>query len=164
LYTFPDDEGHIFNLKFSLSPTTVDQVMISVPATVNARQIINNCLFVWSSASDINGYVFLIAGGEAEIGYGKIIYTHTGNNAGIRVHRIVAVSGDAAVDLFGNVVDVNIDDIDDHHRWRYPHCTERRSHHLEQRWGILWDCESSDHDGDGGARRTPRKLHLPTEP
>jgi hypothetical protein len=113
LYTFPDDEGHIFNLKFSLSPTTVDQVMISVPATVNARQIINNCLFVWSSASDINGYVFLIAGGEAEIGYGKIIYTHTGNNAGIRVHRIVAVSGDAAVDLFGNVVDVNIDDIDD---------------------------------------------------
>jgi pectin methylesterase-like acyl-CoA thioesterase len=113
LYTFPDDEGHIFNMKFSLSPTTADQVAISIPATVNARQIINNCLFAWSSASDINGYVFLIAGGEAEISYSKIIYTHTGNNAGIKVHRIVAVSGDAIVDLFDNIVDVNIDDIDD---------------------------------------------------
>jgi hypothetical protein len=113
LYTFPDDEGHIFNLKFSLSPTTADQTIVSIPATVNARQIVNNCLFVWSSASDINGYVFLIAGGEAEISYSKIIYTHTGNNAGIKVHRIVAVSGDAIVDLFDNIVDVDIDDIDD---------------------------------------------------
>jgi len=37
LYTFPDNEGHIFNLKFSLSPTTSNQNIIDVPATVLRR-------------------------------------------------------------------------------------------------------------------------------
>jgi len=114
LYTFPDDEGHIFNLKFSLSPTTSAQDILDIPVTVNARQVISNCLFVVSSASDVATAVFDVNGGEAEFINNKIILTNTNTSAGtIRTQRIWDVDGDAIVDAVGNIIDVNIYDIND---------------------------------------------------
>jgi hypothetical protein len=114
LYTFPDNEGHIFNLKFTLSPTTDAQTIIDVPATVVARQAISNCLFTVTSASDVATYVFDIKAGEIECINNRVIFTNTNTAGGvIRSQRIWNVSGNAIVDLYGNIVDVDIYDIND---------------------------------------------------
>jgi hypothetical protein len=114
LYTFPNNEGHIFNLKFSLSPTTANQNILDVPATVVARQIVSNCLFVWTTASDINASVFDVNAGEIEFINNRVIFTNTNTAAGaIRTQRIWDIDGDAIVDLYGNIIDVDIYDIND---------------------------------------------------
>jgi hypothetical protein len=114
LYTFPDDEGHIFGLKFTLTPTTAAQEIISIPATVNARQIISNCLFTVTSASDVASAVFDVDGGEAEILLSKIVFTNTNTATGaIKTQRIWDIDGNAKVELFRNIVDVDISSIED---------------------------------------------------
>lgn len=114
LYTFPDNEGHIFNLKFSLSPTTAAQSVISVPGTVVARQIVNNCLFVSTSASDVATSIFDVDGGEVEFRNNKIIMINTNTTGGaIRTQRVFDIAGDSIVDVQGNIVDVDIYDVND---------------------------------------------------
>jgi hypothetical protein len=114
LYTFPDNEGHIFNLKFTLSPTTDAQVIVDVPATVSARQVISNCLFTVTSASDVATYVFDIKAGEIECINNRVIFSNTNTAAGaVRSQRIWNVTGNAIVDLYGNIVDVDIYDVND---------------------------------------------------
>jgi hypothetical protein len=114
LYTFPDNEGHIFNLKFSLSPTTANQEILDVPATVAARQVVSNCLFVWSTASDINTRMFDVNGGEIEFINNKILLSNTNVVGGaIRTQTLWDIDGNAIVDLYGNIVDVDIYDVND---------------------------------------------------
>jgi hypothetical protein len=114
LYTFPDAEGHIFNLKFTLTPTTAAQTIIEIPATVTARQVVSNCLFTVTSASDVASSVFDINGGEAEFINNKVLFTNTNTAVGaIRTQRVWDVDGNAIVDLYGNIVDVDIYDVND---------------------------------------------------
>ena len=112
LYTFPVNEGHIFNLKFSLSPTTSAQNVISIPSGMVARQVISNCLFVVSTASDVATTVFKVESGEAEFINNKVLFSNTDTTGGtIRTQRVWEITGDAIIDLYSNIVDVDIYDI-----------------------------------------------------
>jgi len=115
LYTFPDNEGHIFNLKFTLTPTTAAEEIIHIPATVSARQVISNCLFIIQCASDVASTVFNIDGGEAEFVLNKIIFNNTNTAAAgsIRTQRVWDVDGNAIIDLYRNVIDVSVASLDE---------------------------------------------------
>jgi hypothetical protein len=114
LYTFPDNEGHIFNFKFSLSPTTAAETIIDIPATVVARQAIGNCLFVSTSASDVATSIITADGGTLDFYNNRIVMTNTYAAGGaIRTQRVFDISGDAALHIYLNTIDVDISDVND---------------------------------------------------
>ena len=116
LYTFPDHEGNIYNLHFTLTPTSTGQSIIYIPSTASktTRQVVYHNYFKSTASTDIETTIFDVDGGKTRFGENKVLMTNTYASAGtLNTQRVWQVSGDADIAITDCTTTVQMYDEDD---------------------------------------------------
>ncbi|OYT31644.1 hypothetical protein B6U93_03215, partial [Candidatus Woesearchaeota archaeon ex4484_78] len=113
LYTFPDKEGGLQNIKLQGRPTSSGMILVNV-SSGSSHEILNCFLDLKSDTDGVTGNLINQKGGELLLVDSELEYNFSGSSTGSNWHNILSINSDSIFQAIGNEAEFYVNDIDDY--------------------------------------------------